>query len=228
MPRSLLQQLENNEAVLLMYLADELPPDDRAEVEQLMARDANLRAEFDRLREAHDGFIADMRNLDRATRLSVPESTGVRRVASAMRRWQAEREARPPVQRPRPELRYPWWAYPAAAAASVVIAFLVWWGNSDRPVRVVYHPPAIDTVYDGPPLPRYDAEDVAAWWGINPAGEGSEGTGAEMADSAGGGADDDLAAFALIDPSDFNVLMLPDEPGGLEPAFDEEDEFDVQ
>jgi hypothetical protein len=222
----LLQQLENNESVLLMYLADELPPDDRAEVEQLLARDANLRAEFDRLREAHDRFLADMRGLDRATRLSVPESTGVRRVALAMRRWQAEREARPPVQRSRPELRYPWWAYPAAAAASVVIAFLVWWGNSDRAVRVVYHPPVIDTAYDGPPLPRYDAEDVAAWWGINPSAEGSaEGTGAETADAAGG-TDEDLATFALIDPSDFNVLMLPDEPDGS--GFDEEDEFDVQ
>jgi hypothetical protein len=28
--------------------------------------------------------------------------------------------------------RYPWWAYPLAAAASVVIVFLVWWGNADR------------------------------------------------------------------------------------------------
>jgi hypothetical protein len=55
--------------------------------------------------------------------------------------------------------------------------------------------------------------------------EGNEGTGAETADAA---ADEDLAAFALIDPSDFNVLMLPDEPGGLEPGFDEEDESDVQ
>ena len=42
-----LQHLENNEAVLLMYLAGELTDSDRAEVEQMLATDARLRAELD-------------------------------------------------------------------------------------------------------------------------------------------------------------------------------------
>ena len=33
---NLLQQLENNEAILLMYLAGELPEPDRVEVEQML------------------------------------------------------------------------------------------------------------------------------------------------------------------------------------------------
>ena len=33
---SLLQQLANNEAILLMYVADELPPADRSEVDQFL------------------------------------------------------------------------------------------------------------------------------------------------------------------------------------------------
>ena len=48
---SLLQQLENNEAVLLMYLADELPAEDRAEVEQMLATDAGMRAALESLRD---------------------------------------------------------------------------------------------------------------------------------------------------------------------------------
>jgi hypothetical protein len=27
-------------------------------------------------------------------------------------------------------LRYPWWVYPSAAAASLLLAFLAWWGHS--------------------------------------------------------------------------------------------------
>jgi hypothetical protein len=222
-PSSLLQQLENNEAVLLMYLAGELPPDDRAEVELLLAGDAALRAEFERLRGAYDAFGSGMRVLDSATRLPVPEATSVRRVGAAMRQWHAARQARPPARPRLPELRYPWWAYPAAAAASVVIAFLVWWGNSDRPERVVYHAPVFVTDYDQPAGPQFDAEDVAAWWGVRSA-DGAEGS---DADGGANEAPEDLAAFALIDPSDSNVLLLvegmDDEPAGPEWTVDEDE-----
>jgi hypothetical protein len=49
-----------------------------------------------------------------------------------MAQWHARRLASPTEATPAPTLRYPWWSYPLAAAASVVLAFLVWWGNTDR------------------------------------------------------------------------------------------------
>ena len=55
---SLLQQLENNEAILLMYLADELGADDRREVEQMLRGDAGLAAELDELRAAQNAVMA--------------------------------------------------------------------------------------------------------------------------------------------------------------------------
>ena len=61
---SLLQQLENNEAVLLMYLADELPTDDLAEVEQMLANDPGLRAELESLRAAHATVLDGLHELD--------------------------------------------------------------------------------------------------------------------------------------------------------------------
>ena len=38
----LLHNLENNQAILLMYLADELPAEDRREIDQLLLVDASL------------------------------------------------------------------------------------------------------------------------------------------------------------------------------------------
>lgn len=130
---NLLQQLESTEAVLLMYVADELPPADRTEVERKLAADPRLRAELERVREAYAGFMTAMQTVDESVRLPVPQAVGVQRVVRSMRKWHAGRIVRTPAQTEQPSLRYPWWAYPLAAAASVVIAFLVWWGNTDRP-----------------------------------------------------------------------------------------------
>src|SRR5215210_6560424 len=134
---NLLRQLENKQAVLLMHLAGELPPEDRVEVEQMLATDPGMRADLERLREAHGAFVSAMPALDRATRLPAPESVGVSRIVRLIEQWQARRLARPREADPRRTLRFPWWAYPMAASASVVIAFLVWWGNSDRGPRPV-------------------------------------------------------------------------------------------
>ena len=127
---SFLQQLENNEAVLLMYLADELPAEDRAEVEQLLATDAAMRAHLDELRRATHVVDEAMRRDDAVTPLPVSEAVAVRQVARSFARWRAEIDARTPAPLPiRRGLRYPWWSYPLASAAAVLLGFLVWWGN---------------------------------------------------------------------------------------------------
>jgi hypothetical protein len=125
-----LQQL-NNEAVLLMYLADELPQDDRADVEQKLATDPTLRAQLAILEQAQEMFVTGMGRLDAAQPLP-GELAAVRRITSAMRRNMLEYAAR--VSAPvvmRRGLRYPWWAYPTVAAASIILAFLTWWGHGD-------------------------------------------------------------------------------------------------
>jgi hypothetical protein len=149
---SLLQQLESDQAVLLMYLADELPAEDRAEVARRLAADAGLRAELERLRSAYESFAAAVQRDDRSGRLPVPESVAVRRVGREMRQWHARRlaaAARPAALAPM--LRYPWWAYPVAAAASIVLAFLVWWGNTDRHVTGPDGSRVVIRSYSAPP-----------------------------------------------------------------------------
>jgi anti-sigma factor RsiW len=133
----MLHELENNEAVLLMYLARELPPDDMAEVEQLLASDAALRAELEQLRDVQ----AQVKQV--LTVADVPpiaEEAGVRQTLRAMVRFQLEQREKPavPADERRRRFRIPNWAYPFAAAAMLIIAYVAWWGftNTGAPGKL--------------------------------------------------------------------------------------------
>ena len=207
---SVLQQLENNEAVLLMYLAGELPGGDRAEVERMLAVDARLRDQLERLRETYGWFSEEMSRDDRSVRLAVSEGAAVRRVGRAMRQWQVRRAAGAPAPvGAAAGLRYPWWAYPLAAAASVVIAFLVWWGNTDRPVaadrNVAVVTPSNEDAFaaaDPATIANYQGEMIAQSLGFGdyrPDGYGGP---------PAGDWDEPGSLYAAVAPTDANVLML--------------------
>src|ERR1700722_11818788 len=142
---SLLQQLENNEAILLMYLADELGADDRREVEQMLGRDDGLRAELEKIREAQIAVMAAIGALDQSAPLAVSTPVAMRHVSRLMKQWQVDRLARPLAEAQNKRgPRFPWWAYPvasAATAAGVLIALMVWWGmKSDGPIAGTVSP----------------------------------------------------------------------------------------
>jgi hypothetical protein len=131
---NLLQTLENNEAILLMYLAGELPEDDRAEVEQMLTRDAGMRAALAEMAALQDDLAGAFARVDVAQVVSGREAAA-RFVSRAI----VERAARPvavptsaaPAQR---SFRIPWWTYPIAAAAIVLVAVIMTSGN--RPMRL--------------------------------------------------------------------------------------------
>ena len=195
---NLLEQLESPEAVLLMYVADELPAADRAEVERKLAADPRLRAQLERVRDAYAGFATAMQAADESARLSVPQAVGVQRVVRSIRKWHAGRIVRTPAQAEVPTLRYPWWAYPLAAAASVVIAFLVWWGNADRP----------DDRLIGRNLPlHFDSDERPSTNDML----------AAMIFATSGPVDPPEEFASLVDPSDYAILaplMEENEPVG--------------
>lgn len=130
---SLLNQLQTDESILMMYAAGELSAEDRGHVEQRLANDAALRAELDRVRELTGTVDDALERIDASTRLPVSEGVAVRKVGRVMRQWQIDRMAPPPVEEPQDQLRFPWWTYPLATAAAVLLAFLVWWGQQDGP-----------------------------------------------------------------------------------------------
>lgn len=160
--RSILNQLESNEAILLMYLADELPGGDRAQIERRLSSDASLRTQLDQLRMAQGAIDVSLKRLDAVQTLPGSQGPAVRQIVRSMRQWHVNRVAE--AARPRAalrNLRFPWWSYPLAAAAAVTFAFLAWWWNLPEQVlpQVVQNPPeqiapdpddADDTDYQAP------------------------------------------------------------------------------
>jgi anti-sigma factor RsiW len=125
---SLLEQLENNEAILQMYLADELPAEDQAEVDQLLLTDVRLRAELEQLRADVADNSALFSVADASSPLPVSEAAAVRGTLRAMRQWRLTHRDEP-VARPAPKgLPFAWWLYPSSAAAMLLLAAVVWWG----------------------------------------------------------------------------------------------------
>jgi len=141
---NLLQQLENNEAILLMFLAGELPEDDRVEVEQMLASDPALRRALEELAALHDGIGDTFASADAAIPLARRESM-VRRV---LRSLAAAREGAmvraPAVSAARPSRwRIAWWVYPVAAAAMLVVGIMLM--SDNHPVTL---PPSEPTAPD--------------------------------------------------------------------------------
>ena len=122
---SVIEQLDNLGHVLLMYLADELPAEDRLEVERRLATDPDLRRQLDQLRLTHEATGEVLSRLDASSAQAALEQAVIRRTGRAIRQWQARPPRREAAREPGDRLRFPWWAYPSAAAASILIALLV-------------------------------------------------------------------------------------------------------
>ncbi len=122
---SLLQNLENNEAILLMYLADELPAADRLEVEQMLASDAALRAELEILRQTQQLAYDSLATLDSVSRPPAPPIVALGQASRMIHEW-TERRRRPEpvigvIRRP-----LPWRRMSVAAAATLLVGYYIW------------------------------------------------------------------------------------------------------
>ena len=120
-------QMDNldREAAMILYLAGELEPAEREAFERRLAAEPELAAEVAQVRAAQQSVISEIARLDSHTRLPTSEAVAMRRVSRSISSWLASRTAAPtpPV---RNGLPLPWWSYPAAVAASLIIGFLVW------------------------------------------------------------------------------------------------------
>lgn len=146
---SLLEQLDNNEAILLMYLAGELPESDHAEVQQMLSRDAALRDQLAQLAALQDSVTSTLALADTAP-------LHARRDAAA-RQFTRDFAAFEPVTvsaAPQPahrRNRIGWLLYPVAAAAMLLLAFSLIHnrGNGTNPIAVgPITPPTTEAVTD--------------------------------------------------------------------------------
>jgi hypothetical protein len=123
---NVIEKLDNNEQILLMYLADELPADDRLEVEQMLGSDPSLRGEFDRLQGVYQFVDHELARLDQTLPTSLHAEFAARSVGREIR----QRLARPKVASSAPgreESVRSWrWLYPTAAAAAILVGAMLW------------------------------------------------------------------------------------------------------
>jgi anti-sigma factor RsiW len=125
-----LQELQDNQAKLLMYLAGELSPGEQVEVEQMLASDPSLRTELASLRQMQLQMIQGLEDLDRQIRPPVSEAFATAGISRMIQQWHEQRlRMRQTVVAPRRIM--PRILLGMAAAASIVIGYLVWG---------VYHP----------------------------------------------------------------------------------------
>jgi hypothetical protein len=146
--KSLLQNLENNESILLMYLADELPRADRLEVEQMLASDAGLRGELEILRQTQQLAYDSLETLDSVTRPAAPPIVALGQISRLIHTW-AERRRQPEVtvtaiRRPRPWLRIS-----LSAAATLLMSYYIWAVYQPTPM---HHAPPLITIDEPNPL----------------------------------------------------------------------------
>src|SRR5438552_6691457 len=118
----------SSESIALLYLAEELSPEERAHVEGMLQRgDTALRDELEKLR-ATQGVVEDaLSRADVSKPLAIPAAAASRRVARAMAQWRVDWLARP---RSEPARTFRWRSLvPAAAAALLLLGsvMFVWW-----------------------------------------------------------------------------------------------------
>lgn len=137
---TLLNQLENNEAVLLMYIANELPPADRQEIENLLKHDPQLRAQYESIFSA---YKTSERLLDEADK-TVPSRgafVAARLFGDLVRQKQHTSETSSVDEKVEYRRRVSLWWYPVAAAAAVTFGMFLWWKNAsetqNNPVTIV-------------------------------------------------------------------------------------------
>jgi anti-sigma-K factor RskA len=125
-----LQDLHNNEAILLMYLAGELTPQDHAEVEQMLGTDATLRHELASLQQMQEQITGSLAELDRHTRPAVPQAFAEAGIYRMIRQWHEQRRRMTrTLVLPRRVMPRVWFGL--ATAASIIIGYFVW---------LAYHP----------------------------------------------------------------------------------------
>lgn len=124
--KNLLAQLESNEAVLLLYLAGELPEQDKAEVEHLLQRDSGMRDQLEHLQSTMAFVEQEFISADASVSAASTDAV-IRSTLRAMRQWRATGISRTPITpEPQTSLPMPWWCYPLAAAASILLALAAW------------------------------------------------------------------------------------------------------
>jgi hypothetical protein len=124
-----IEKLENNEQVLLMYLAGELPAEDHEEVDQMLSVDAGLQMELAHLLDTQNFVNGKLGLLDDISPMRVTVDFAARQVGREIRQRQALPRIPARVAKSEQPVRSWRWLYPTTAAASIAILLMIWLGH---------------------------------------------------------------------------------------------------
>jgi len=153
----------NKEALLVLYLANELSAGERDEVERMLAAEASMRVMLDELRGAAGTITAALARLDESQPLPAAEVAGVaRRTVRSMNQWQTRRLASQaaPARNSNPRRGLAGWrGYALAAAVAILfIGLYVYWGQQG----VTSTPPAGEVAINDPVISPEDWRNLDA------------------------------------------------------------------
>ena len=118
-------------ARLLLYLAGELSPRERGEIDARLAREAGMREQLEQLRLVQEQLDATLMHADETQRLPLSAEAAARKVGRAIQQWHADRAARPFEPRARRGAKFGWAYSVGTAAAIIVICGFVMWSRVD-------------------------------------------------------------------------------------------------
>lgn len=159
----------NDETALLLYLAEELSPEQKQGIEHRLANDPSFAAALNRLRDVDAWLFDSFQELDKTQPLPGTPGSWQRQVGRMIRQWQV-RQAAQAASLPLPGRRIGSWAYAAAAVAMVIIGYTAYWGFQSESKLTLAINPAItqdaqaDQMPSGPradPILDYDSQSLA-------------------------------------------------------------------
>lgn len=122
------EQINSEQAQLLLYLAGELSASERRALEAKLAADASLRQQLVDLQRVETSINQTLSSIDAADMLQSRLPSIERQVSRTIAQWNVDRHApsAPLIARTRIK-RVPLWMYPLAAAAMVMVGLGIWW-----------------------------------------------------------------------------------------------------
>ncbi len=153
---STIQNLDR-ESILMLYQADELPAQDRSEVEAMLAGDAGLRALLEEIGSAHQSMSSALVTADASQPLPVPLTSSLRKVSAAMAQWHIDQLRAQPTMHARNGRRYGWMYSAAAVAAMIVVTIFILWsrvddGKNDQVAKIAKDFEQVDPAPDQAPV----------------------------------------------------------------------------
>jgi anti-sigma-K factor RskA len=156
----------DRESLLMLYMAGELPAEDQAELEAMLASDAALRTQLEQMQSEQQALVEAFAGADAKSPLPAPQLSSVRRVGAAMAQWHVDRLAKPAPSPMRARRKFGW-VYATAAALLIAVGtiFVLWSrvddGKNDEVAKLVHELDKPDSTDVAKPAPEVENVAVA-------------------------------------------------------------------